>query len=155
MADVAARAGVSLQTVSRVVNGHHAVRADTRERVELAIADLGYRVNTAARALVTRSTRTVGVVGVSTAEFGPTSALHGLEAAARAAGYATSVVLLPDVDRAILRMAVFELLWVDDVPDAVVIDEAVELAKMLSTDDSASYVNGVLAGVLKAQIPTV
>jgi N utilization substance protein B len=61
---------------------------------------------------------------------------------------------LPDVDRAILRMAVFELLWVDDVPDAVVIDEAVELAKMLSTDDSASYVNGVLAGVLKAQIPT-
>ena len=61
---------------------------------------------------------------------------------------------LPDVDRAILRMAVFELLWVDDVPDAVVIDEAVELAKTLSTDDSASYVNGVLSGVLKAQIPT-
>jgi len=109
MADVAARAGVSLQTVSRVVNGHHAVRADTRERVELAIADLGYRVNTAARALVTRSTRTVGVVGVSTAEFGPTSALHGLEAAARAAGYATSVVLLPDVDRAAVRAAVDNL----------------------------------------------
>ena len=51
---------------------------------------------------------------------------------------------LPDVDRAILRMAVFELLWADDVPDAVVIDEAVELAKALSTDDSPAYVNGVL-----------
>ncbi len=61
---------------------------------------------------------------------------------------------LPDVDRAILRMAVFELLWVDDVPDAVVMDEAVELAKSLSTDDSAAYVNGVLAGILKSQIPT-
>ncbi len=61
---------------------------------------------------------------------------------------------LPDVDRAILRMAVFELLWVPDVPDAVVIDEAVELAKALSTDDSASYVNGVLGGIVRAEIPT-
>ncbi|MCZ2814607.1 transcription antitermination factor NusB [Modestobacter sp. VKM Ac-2984] len=61
---------------------------------------------------------------------------------------------LPDVDRAILRMAVFELLWVDDVPDAVVIDEAVELAKALSTDDSPAYVNGVLGGIVRAEIPT-
>jgi len=61
---------------------------------------------------------------------------------------------LPDVDRAILRMAVYELLWVDDVPDAVVIDEAVELAKALSTDDSPSYVNGVLGGIVRAEIPT-
>jgi transcription antitermination protein NusB len=60
---------------------------------------------------------------------------------------------LPDVDRAILRMAVYELLWVDDVPDAVVIDEAVELAKALSTDDSPAYVNGVLGGIVKAEIP--
>ncbi len=61
---------------------------------------------------------------------------------------------LPDVDRAILRMAVFELLWVDDVPDAVVMDEAVQLAKQLSTDDSPAYVNGVLGGVVDAEIPT-
>jgi N utilization substance protein B len=61
---------------------------------------------------------------------------------------------LPDVDRAILRMAVFELLWVDDVPDAVVIDEAVELAKALSTDDSPSFVNGVLGGILTSEVPT-
>ena len=61
---------------------------------------------------------------------------------------------LPDVDRAILRMAVFELLWVPDVPDAVVIDEAVELAKALSTDDSPAYVNGVLGGIVRAEIPT-
>ena len=61
---------------------------------------------------------------------------------------------LPDVDRAILRMATYELLWVDDVPDAVVIDEAVELAKTLSTDDSPAYVNGVLGAILAAEVPT-
>jgi transcription antitermination protein NusB len=61
---------------------------------------------------------------------------------------------LPDVDRAILRMATYELLWNDDVPDAVVIDEAVELAKALSTDDSPAYVNGVLGAILDAEVPT-
>ncbi len=61
---------------------------------------------------------------------------------------------LPDVDRAILRMATYELLWVDDVPDAVVIDEAVELAKALSTDDSPAFVNGVLGGIISSEIPT-
>jgi N utilization substance protein B len=71
---------------------------------------------------------------------------------AHASGW--SLDRLPDVDRAVLRMAVYELLWVDDVPDAVVIDEAVELAKSLSTDDSPAYVNGVLGGILKAEIPT-
>jgi N utilization substance protein B len=65
-----------------------------------------------------------------------------------------SLERLPDVDRAILRMATFELLWADDVPDAVVIDEAVELAKALSTDDSPAYVNGVLGAILAAEVPT-
>jgi transcription antitermination protein NusB len=64
-----------------------------------------------------------------------------------------SLERLPDVDRAILRMAVFELLWVDDVPDAVVLDEAVSLARALSTDDSPAYVNGVLGAVLDAEVP--
>ena len=61
---------------------------------------------------------------------------------------------LPDVDRAILRMATYELLWADDVPDAVVIDEAVELAKALSTDESPKYLNGVLGAILAAEVPT-
>jgi N utilization substance protein B len=65
-----------------------------------------------------------------------------------------SIDRLPDVDRAILRMATFELLWADDVPDLVVIDEAVELAKALSTDDSPAYVNGVLGAILAAEVPT-
>jgi N utilization substance protein B len=71
---------------------------------------------------------------------------------AHASGW--SLDRLPDVDRAVLRMAVYELLWVDDVPDAVVIDEAVELAKSLSTDDSPAYVNGVLGGIVRTEIPT-
>lgn len=52
---------------------------------------------------------------------------------------------MPAVDRAVLRLGTYELLWADDVPDAVAIDEAVELAKILSTDDSPRFVNGVLA----------
>jgi N utilization substance protein B len=65
-----------------------------------------------------------------------------------------SLERLPDVDRAILRMAVYELLWVDDVPDPVAIDEAVQLAKALSTDDSPAYVNGVLGAIVASEIPT-
>lgn len=58
---------------------------------------------------------------------------------------------MPSVDRTILRLATYELLHCPDVPDAVVIDEAVELAKSLSTDESPSFVNGVLAKVLAAK----
>ena len=52
---------------------------------------------------------------------------------------------MPTVDRAILRIGTYELLWRDDVPDAVAIAEAVNLAQELSTDESASFVNGLLA----------
>jgi len=55
---------------------------------------------------------------------------------------------LPAVDRAILRVAVWELLHADDVPEPVAVDEAVELAKNLSTDDSPGFVNGVLGQVM-------
>ncbi len=55
---------------------------------------------------------------------------------------------LPAVDRAILRVAVWELLHADDVPEPVAVDEAVELAKELSTDDSPGFVNGVLGQVM-------
>jgi N utilization substance protein B len=60
---------------------------------------------------------------------------------------------MPPVDRAVLRLALYELLVRDDVPDAVVIDEAVELAKALSTDESPRFVNGVLGRVLRERPP--
>jgi transcription antitermination protein NusB len=55
---------------------------------------------------------------------------------------------MPAVDRNLLRIATYELLWSDDVPAAVAISEAVELAKSLSTEESASFVNGLLARIL-------
>ena len=55
---------------------------------------------------------------------------------------------LPAVDRAILRVAVWELLYADDVPEPVAVDEAVELAKELSTDESPGFINGVLGQVM-------
>ena len=56
---------------------------------------------------------------------------------------------MPAVDRGILRVAVWELRWNPDVPVGVAIDEAVELAKELSTDDSPRFVNGILNGIAK------
>ncbi len=96
MSDVAALAGVSHQTVSRVLNDHPSVRATTRERVIDAIATLGYRPNLAARALVTRRTGTIGVITPATALFGPTSTLVAFEQAARDSGYYVSVATLRD-----------------------------------------------------------
>ena len=66
-----------------------------------------------------------------------------------------TIARMPDVDRAILRLGVYELLWRDEVPDPVAIDEAVELAKTLSTDESPRFVNGVLARVLRDRPATV
>jgi N utilization substance protein B len=60
-----------------------------------------------------------------------------------------SIDRMPPVDRAVLRLALYELLWCEAVPDAVAIDEAVELAKSLSTDASPGFVNGVLSKVLR------
>jgi N utilization substance protein B len=60
-----------------------------------------------------------------------------------------SIERMPPVDRAVLRLALFELLWCEAIPDAVAIDEAVELAKSLSTEASPGFVNGVLSKVLR------
>jgi DNA-binding LacI/PurR family transcriptional regulator len=106
MSDVAAHAGVSHQTVSRVVNGHPNVAPMTRERVLRAIAELGYRPNTAARALVTGSTRTIGLVTSHINQYGPGQTLLGLEKAARAAGYSLSVAILDDDSERSMREAV-------------------------------------------------
>jgi DNA-binding LacI/PurR family transcriptional regulator len=106
MSDVAARAGVSHQTVSRVINGSPNVAPLTRERVERAIAELGYRPNTAARALVTGSTRTIGFVTVNINQYGSAQTLVGLEQAARAAGYSLSVSVLDEATAEGMRDAV-------------------------------------------------
>jgi transcription antitermination protein NusB len=58
---------------------------------------------------------------------------------------------MPPIDRNILRIGVHEMLWRADIPDVVAIDEAIELAKSLSTDDSPRFINGVLARILRSR----
>src|SRR5438105_10536582 len=99
MADVGRLAGVSHQTVSRVINGSTHVRPETRERVLKAMVELGYRPNPVARALVTGRSRTLGVVSFDTTLYGPASTLVGIERAAHEAGYFIIVASLKALDR--------------------------------------------------------
>jgi DNA-binding LacI/PurR family transcriptional regulator len=83
--EVAALAGVSTQTVSRVLNDSPSLREGTRQRVLDAMAELDYRPNNAARALGTATTRTLGVIATDVTLYGPTVAMAALVTAAREA----------------------------------------------------------------------
>lgn len=98
MADVAALAGVSQQTVSRVLNNHPAVSTGTREKVNDAIATLGYRRNLAARALATGDTRSIGVLVSNPGLSGPSGAFLAIERKARSRGYWVAVAGLQTRD---------------------------------------------------------
>ncbi|TIC79775.1 LacI family DNA-binding transcriptional regulator [Nocardioides sp. GY 10113] len=126
MADVARLAGVSLQTVSRVVNGQGNLRPETRERVLLAVRQLGYRPNSAARALVTRRSATIGVVGSRGGYWGPTTVHRTIQAAGREAGYFVSSANLPSLTR-------------DELVDAIdhLRDQSVEAIVLIGGTDDA------------------
>ncbi|RZS87422.1 DNA-binding LacI/PurR family transcriptional regulator [Motilibacter rhizosphaerae] len=109
MDDVAAAAGVSHQTVSRVLNGADSVRPETRARVLAAVERLGYRRNVAARALASRRSQTIGVLTAGTQLFGPTGILHGIEQAARQADYYLSIASEPVLELAAVRRALARL----------------------------------------------
>ncbi len=106
MTDVARLAGVSHQTVSRVINNHPNVRPQTRLRVLAAMAELDYRPNHAARALATGRSRTVGVVAQNSTLFGPASLLAAFEHEAASAGLAVGVTSVRELDRASISSAV-------------------------------------------------
>lgn len=84
--DVARLAGVSTQTVSRVLNDHPGTREDTRRRVLDAVASLDYRVNNTARAFGTSSSRTLGLIASNATLYGPSIAIEAVDAAARSVG---------------------------------------------------------------------
>jgi len=109
MSDVGRLAGVSHQTVSRVINGSPHVRPETRARVLAAMEELGYRPNPVARALVTGRSRTLGVVSFDTTLYGPASTLFGIERAAHEAGYFIIVASLTALDRSSVSEAVERL----------------------------------------------
>jgi len=126
MVDVALLAGVSHQTVSRVINGTGNVAPEIRQRVEIAIERLRYRRNPAARALATSRSMSIGVVSYGLAQYGPSVALTGIADEVRRAGYATSLVSLVDVDRANMREALDHL--VADSVDGIIVLAPIDAA---------------------------
>ena len=109
MSDVGRLAGVSHQTVSRVINGSPHVRPETRKKVLAAMEELGYRPNPVARALVTGRSKTLGVVSFDTTLYGPASTLFGIERAAHEAGYFIIVASLKALNRSSVTDAVERL----------------------------------------------
>ncbi|MFJ1967354.1 LacI family DNA-binding transcriptional regulator [Streptomyces sp. NPDC087903] len=122
--DVARLAGVSQKTVSRVMNSEQYVSADVRRRVMEAAEELGYRLNHAARALASGRTRSIGVVTLGTALYGPASLLMGVERAVRDTGYALRVVNTFEGDTMGIAGAVNSLL--DQGVDGIVISEPID-----------------------------
>ena len=108
--DVARLAGVSHQTVSRVVNDLPNVRPATRKRVEDAIRQLRYRPSTAARALVTKRSRTIGLITTGNPDYGPSNIVFGFNEAARNERYTVSISSMLETDDRSIRSAVELLL---------------------------------------------
>ncbi|GAA2141761.1 LacI family DNA-binding transcriptional regulator [Streptomyces synnematoformans] len=104
--DVADAAGVSYQTVSRVINGHPSVRPATRDRVLTAIEELGFRRNATAHALASGRSRIVTVLTANTTHYGYASILQGIEEAARAASYAVGIGVLESAGEAAVKAEV-------------------------------------------------
>ena len=144
MSDVAALAGVSHQTVSRVLAGHPNVRPRTRARVLTAVAELGYRPNTAARTLATGRSRTLGVVSMNSTLYGPASTLYSIEAAAKLAGYFVTVASVRSFDRTSLHEATARLLSqaVDGLVIIAPLASAVDALRDLPTDTPVVAVDG-------------
>ncbi|MBT2234513.1 LacI family DNA-binding transcriptional regulator [Nonomuraea sp. NEAU-A123] len=109
LGDVAALAGVSAMTVSRVLNAPDRVRAETRERVLAAVRELDYWPNSAARQLVTGRSGVLGVVSIDTTLYGPASTLYCIEQAARLAGYTVSIASLSLLNRKSIEEGVHRL----------------------------------------------
>jgi DNA-binding LacI/PurR family transcriptional regulator len=130
MADVGRLAGVSHQTVSRVINGSLHVSPHTRERVLAAMQELGYRPNSIARALATGRSRTLGVVSVDTTLYGPASTLFGIERAAHEAGYFIMIASLRALDRTSVVQAI-DRLRIQGVDGILVIVAEEETAQAL------------------------
>jgi len=139
MVDVARLAGVSQQTVSRVVAGATNVAPDIRERVEKAIAQLRYRRNPAASALASNRTMTIGVVSFELSVLGPSVALYGISEEARRHGYSTRLVTLGSLDRDTIRAAL-DSIGPDSVDGIVVLAPLYEALTVLRGLDTGTPV---------------
>lgn len=140
MAEVAKVAGVSHQTVSRVINGFPGVRPETRERIEAAIKETGYRRNSAARTLVTRRSGLIGVIAVGSFLYGPTSTLAAIDEAARKQGYTIMLANIREGSEMEFRNAVDSCL-----------DRAVEAVLIIATREAlVEYLDS-----MRIDVPTI
>lgn len=154
MRDVAAAAGVSAQTVSRVLSDHPNVQAGTRTRVLEAVEKLGYRRNNTARALVTGRSRTIGVLTLATNNYSRSSLALGIELGAREAGYTvnsvTSALNAQALTDAVSRLI---LQGVDGIViSAPLLEAAPTVRKLLAriptvTTDGSSSISEGLVGI--------
>lgn len=126
MADVARLAGVSGQTVSRVANDRPHVDAATRDRVLAAMREVGYRPNSAARALRNGQFRNIGVIVFELSSFGNTRTFNAVSQAATAAGYAINLIPLLDADQGKVTGA-FSRLQEQAVDGVIILIEAHQL----------------------------
>lgn len=108
--DVARLAGVSVPTVSRVLNDPTQVRPERRQRVLDAIELLNYRPSAAARALASRTSRTIAIVAGNTSQYGYASTIEGIEENARAHGFAVTITVIESADPAHVERAVSQVL---------------------------------------------
>jgi DNA-binding LacI/PurR family transcriptional regulator len=107
--DVAARAGVSSQTVSRVINGSPKVKESTRIHVLSVVEILKFRPNRTAQNLALRRSRLIGLITHALSEFGPTQVLVRLEEAARDRGFSVIVIDIKEMTAENIQVAIDEL----------------------------------------------
>jgi DNA-binding LacI/PurR family transcriptional regulator len=119
MRDVARLAGVSHQTVSRVLNDSPKVSPEVRARVLEAVEQLRYKRNSTARALARRRTMTLGVLIAGSFQYGPTVILVSIAETARVAGYATRLLRVETADRASMQKALDKL--VEESVDGIIV----------------------------------
>jgi DNA-binding LacI/PurR family transcriptional regulator len=148
MADVAALAGVSHQTVSRVLNDASLVREETRERVLEAIRQLGYRRNAAARSLATSRSGRIGMISAHLSLHGPTMISAAVHGAANRLGYDVSLAALDEISPESLQQAVDRLL--DQAVEALVVavahHDALQMTRALDLPIPVVIVQGVERG---------
>ena len=129
--DVARLAGVSHQTVSRVLNDHPSVRPETRERIVEIMQELQYRPNRAARALATSRSQTIGILSASSTQYGPAAGIAAIEAAARERGYWVSTANIDAADPESIGAGLAHLV-AQSVEGLVVIAPQVRVFKVLA-----------------------
>ena len=153
--DVARVAGVSHQTVSRVLNEHPSLRDSTKQRVLEVMEELQYRPNRAARALVTARSRTIGVLTTRSDQYGPASSIRAIEEAARESGYLVLTSSVTSTDSGTLREALAHLVE-QSVEGLVVIApqrRVVDAISELPVD--IPYVTMQSTGLLDDTVPSV